>query len=40
MCSKMISLLSCRKNWDWGEVRGEEPGELVVIRWGQNVLEV
>ena len=38
MCSRMISLLSCRKNWDGGEARDEELGELLVIRWGAECI--
>ena len=34
MCFRMTHLISCRKNWDWGEMRGEDPGELIKIEGG------
>lgn len=38
MCFREINLISCRKNWDLGEMRVEEPTEkVIVINWRMEV---
>lgn len=38
MCIREINLISCRKNWDWGEMGSEEPSEkVIVINWRMEV---